>query len=146
MQQEMSYSDAGFALTTGFEGLRLQAYLDAVGVWTIGYGHTGPDVHPGRTITKDEAEAILQADLAKHVAAVNRLVHVDLTQGQFDALVDFSFNLGDHALAGSTLLRLVNAREFGAAQDEFPKWDHAGGRVLPGLLARRQAEAVLFAS
>lgn len=141
-----SYSDAGFALTKQFEGLNLAAYQDQVGVWTIGYGHTGPGVHGGLTITEADAELLLHSDVAGAVACVNRSVTAEITQCQFDALVDFVFNLGGASLLGSTLLRCVNAGNCEAAGPQFLLWDHAGGRVIPGLLRRRQAELALFTS
>ncbi len=137
-------SDAGLALTRRFEGLRLTAYADAAGVWTIGYGHTGPGVHEGLTITEHQAEIFLECDIARAVTGVNRLVTAAIRQNHFDALVDFAFNLGVAALSGSALLRYVNAEDFAAAAAEFPRWDHVKGRTLPGLLLRRQAEARLF--
>jgi len=140
----LSYSKSGLALTEQFEGLSLTAYQDSVGKWTIGYGHTGPDVYPGLTITQMEAESLLLNDLASAAASVNRLVTVALSQNEFDALVDFVFNLGTANFASSTLLKDLNAGNFAAAAEEFQKWDHAGGRVLAGLLQRRLAEANLF--
>ena len=140
------YSDAGFALTQKFEGLRLVAYQDQVGVWTIGYGHTGLEVHGGLTINQDQADLLLHSDIAGAVACVNRAVTASISQCQFDALVDFVFNLGCARLLGSTLLRHVNAGEFDLAAPQFLLWDHAGGMVVPGLLVRRQAEAGLFQS
>jgi len=142
----LSYSDQGLALTEHFEGLRLTAYQDSVGVWTIGYGHTGPDVKPGLTITQEQASALLLRDVAGAVAAVNRLVTVPLTQNQFDALVDFTFNLGHGNLASSTLLRELNAGNTAGAAAQFLVWVYAGGVQLPGLVKRRQAEAALFQS
>ena len=139
-----TYSDNGLSLTKKFEGLRLSAYADQVGVWTIGYGHTGLGVHAGLTITQDQADAFLASDVAGSVACVNRLVTSDINQNQFDALVDFVFNLGCASLASSTLLRFVNSGDFADAADQFQRWDHAGGVVVPGLLQRRQAEATLF--
>ncbi len=141
-----SYSDAGFALTKKFEGLRLTAYQDQVGVWTIGYGHTGREVHGGMTITEDQADLLLHSDVAGAVACVNRAVTAGIVQCQFDALVDFVFNLGCGRLLGSTLLRYVNAGEFDLAAAQFLLWDHVGGVVVPGLLARRQAEVAMFQS
>lgn len=141
-----SYSDAGFALTKKFEGLRLTAYQDQVGVWTIGYGHTGREVHGGMTITEDQADLLLHSDVASAVACINRAVTAGVAQCQFDALVDFVFNLGCGRLLGSTLLRHVNAGEFDLAAEQFLQWDHAGGVVVPGLLVRRQAEMALFQS
>jgi len=140
----LAYGGKGLALTEQFEGCRLNAYQDQVGVWTIGYGHTGPDVIAGLTITQAQAQAYLQADVTSAADCVNRLVAVQLSQEEFDALVDFAFNLGSGALAGSTLLRLLNAGNFTAAAAEFDKWDRAGGVVVAGLLRRRTAEAALF--
>jgi lysozyme len=140
----LSYSDAGFTLTKQFEGLNLNAYQDQVGVWTIGYGHTGPSVHGGLTITQDQADQLLASDVAASVTCVNRGVTSTISQNQFDALVDFAFNLGCAALLGSTLLRLVNASDFANAAPQFLQWDHAKGVVIPGLLRRRQAEMNLF--
>jgi lysozyme len=144
MKNNLSYSDKGLALTEQFEGLRLDAYQDSVGIWTIGYGHTGPDVHPRLTITEEQAAQLLLKDVAGAVASVNHLVTVVLTQNQFDALVDFAFNVGAAKLANSTLLRELNAGNFDAAAAQFPLWCHAGGVVLPGLLQRRQATQALF--
>jgi len=141
-----TYSDAGFALTKQFEGLRLTAYQDQVGVWTIGYGHTGREVHGGMVITADQADVLLHSDVAAAVACVNRAVTSGISQNQFDALVDFVFNLGCARLLGSTLLRHVNAGEFDLAAPQFLLWDHAGGVVVQGLLKRRQAEMTLFQS
>jgi len=142
--QTFTYSDAGLALTKSFEGLRLTAYQDCVGIWSIGYGHTGPDVHAGQTITELEAEALLRTDLAAAVACVNRAVTAAITQPQFDALVDFCFNAGRGNFLGSTLLRHINEGDPNAAVAQFGLWVHAGGEVVPGLVRRRQAEAALF--
>jgi len=141
---DLTYSQQGLSLTEQFEGLRLAAYQDQVGVWTIGYGHTGPDVTPDLTITRDQAQSLLEQDVSKAVACVNNAVTVKLAQGQFDALVDFVFNLGAGAFEGSTLLRDLNAGNFNAAAAQFKLWDHAGGVVAAGLLRRREAEVALF--
>jgi lysozyme len=143
-KNNFTYSQNGLALTQKFEGLRLTAYQDQVGVWTIGYGHTGPEVCAELTITQEQANNLLVQDIASAVAAVNRLVTVAFNQNGFDALVDFAFNLGNNALSGSTLLRKLNADDFAGAAAEFPKWCKAGGKVVPGLLRRRQAEQQLF--
>ncbi len=140
----LSYGKNGLALTEQFEGCKLTAYQDSVGVWTIGYGHTGPDVYKGLTISQDEATALLLKDVATAAGCVNRLVTVPLTQDEFDALVDFVFNLGAGNFSTSTLLRDLNAGDFNGAAGQFEKWDRAGGVVLAGLLRRRQAEANLF--
>ncbi len=140
----MTYSDAAMDLVRQSEGLRLEAYADTGGVWTIGYGHTGPDVHAGMVITEAEAVALLRADLQRAADGVSSLLRVPVSQGQFDALVDFAFNLGLGSLAGSTLLREINRGEMAAAADQFGLWVHDGGTVLPGLVARREAEEELF--
>jgi lysozyme len=142
----LTYSANGLALTERFEGCRLTAYQDQVGVWTIGYGHTGPDVTPGRTITQTQAQTLLAMDVGSAVSCVNTFVSVTLAQEEFDALVDFVFNVGAGAFKGSRLLHSLNAGDFAGAAAQFELWDHAGGVVNPGLLRRRQAEAALFVS
>lgn len=139
-----TYSQDGLALTQQFEGCRLTAYQDQVGVWTIGYGHTGRDVTSGLIITQDQANALLSSDIAGSSAYVNQVVMVALQQNQFDALVDFVFNLGRAAFGNSTMLRYLNAGNFAGASGQFVLWDHAGGQVVLGLLRRRQAEAAMF--
>ena len=140
----LTYSTKGLSLTEQFEGCRLTAYQDQVGIWTIGYGHTRPDVTAGMTITIDAAQALLAKDVSSAADCVNNLVEVTLTQEEFDALVDFVFNLGAGAFRGSTMLRDLNAGDFTSAAAQFDMWDHAGGAVVAGLLRRRQAEAELF--
>jgi lysozyme len=123
----MEISTVGLALTKSFEGLRLTAYRDGAGVLTNGYGHTGPDVHEGQTVTEFQAEAWLRADMADAVACVNTHITVTITQGQFDALSDFAFNAGRGSLIESTLLRLVNAGKMNEAAAQFGLWTYAGG-------------------
>ena len=142
---DYKYSSTGLALTRSFEGLRLEAYQDSGGVWTIGYGHTGPEVRAGQRITEAEAVALLREDLASAERCVRAAVKVPLSQCEFDALVDFCFNAGRGNLLSSTLLHLVNRGEFESAVGQFGLWVHAGGRVVPGLVRRRAAEAALFA-
>jgi lysozyme len=132
------------ALTEKSEGLSLVAYRDSGGVLTIGFGHTGADVTAGMTITLAQAQALLQADLKTAENAVSDLVQVALTPNQFSALVDFAFNVGEAALAGSTLLVLVNRGDFAGAADQFNIWIRAAGQRLPGLVTRRAAEKALF--
>ena len=139
----MQYSKQGLALTEQFEGCRLSAYLDQIGVPTIGYGHTR-GVHLGMTCSPEQAQAWLLQDIALCEQDVNTHVKVPLTQGEFDALVDFAFNLGCQSLNGSTLLHLLNAGDFHGGAAEFEKWDHAGGKIVAGLLRRRQAEEAEF--
>lgn len=131
------------------EGLRLYAYLDPVNVWTIGYGHTSaagaPKVTKGMRISKQEAEAILKADLERiYIPAVKRNVRVPLNENQLGALVSFTYNLGETNLKGSTLLRKLNKGDYTGASKEFSKWVNAGGKKLPGLVTRREAERRLF--
>jgi len=141
---QFTYGGKGLALTEQFEGCRLTSYQDQVGRWTIGYGHTGPEVCAGMTITLEQAQNLLAKDVSSAAAFVNRVVEVQLTQGEFDALVDFVFNLGVGTFERSTLLRVLNAGEFAAAAAQFALWDRAGGAVVAGLLRRRQAETALF--
>ncbi|MGH9588375.1 MAG: lysozyme [Acidobacteriaceae bacterium] len=139
----LTYSKEGLRLTELFEGDVLTAYQDQRGVWTIGYGHTG-DVHPGQSITQQEAEALLAGDISAAVQCVNDAVKAKLTQAQFDALVDFAFNVGAGNFRRSTLLKEVNAGHFPRAAAQFNLWDHCGGVVNAGLLRRRRAEAAEF--
>jgi len=143
------YSKNGLHLTEQFEGCKLTAYPDpATGgaPWTIGYGHTGPDVYLGLTITQEQAEELLMQDTKKAAAAVNAKVTGDITQEEFDALVDFVFNVGAGNFAASTLLKKVNSGDIHGAAAEFEKWDMAAGKHMAGLLRRRHAEAEEFLS
>jgi len=144
----MRMSAAGLATVKEFEGLRLKAYKCPASVWTIGYGHTSaagaPIVTPELVITKDEAEQVLARDMEQYEEGVRKYVKVDLTQGQFDALVDFAYNAGVGALAKSTLLKRVNAEKFDEVPAEFMKWTKGGGKELPGLVRRRRAEVKLW--
>lgn len=130
------------------EGLRLTAYRDAVGTWTIGYGHTGPDVRRGKTITPKTADTLLKADTAQTVNALARMIQVPLTQNQFDAVVSLAFNIGPDAFQRSALLAFINRRDYSRADREFHTWVYGRVRgratVLPGLVERRQVEARLF--
>ncbi|MEC4594252.1 MULTISPECIES: lysozyme [Nitrospirillum] len=139
---------AGVALTEQSEGLKLTAYLCPAGRLTIGYGHTGPDVTPGMTITEAQAQELLLQDLATAGNGVSQAVTVALTDNQYAALTDFAFNLGVSALTQSTLLRLLNQGDYAGAADQFLVWDkaHVNGQLvtLPGLAARRQEERALF--
>lgn len=140
----LAYSKNGLHLTELFEGDILTAYQDQRGLWTIGYGHTAT-VHPGMTITQEEAEAFLMHDIQSATACVNQLVKVKLNQPQFDSLVDFAFNVGATSFRHSKLLREINAGKFPEALAQFNLWDHCGGIVSSGLLRRRKAEAAEFA-
>ena len=140
----MRISQAGKDLIISFEGIRLQAYKCPAGVWTIGVGSTQPPVSPGEEITKKEAMDRFDRDLVKFEKAVDRLVTVPLTQNQFDALVSFTFNVGEGALAKSTLLKKLNAGNYDAVPAELMKWTRGGGKELPGLVRRRRAECAMW--
>ncbi|WP_326902822.1 lysozyme [Kosakonia cowanii] len=146
----MRISDKGISLIKQFEGLRLSTYKDAVGVLTIGYGWTQPvdgkPIRIGMTIKEETAERLLRTGLVSYESDVSKLVKVKLTQGQFDALVSFTYNLGARALSTSTLLKKLNAGNYRGAADEFPRWNKAGGKALAGLTRRREAERALFLS
>jgi lysozyme len=135
-------SPAGEVLPKSFEGLRLTSYQDSGGVWTIGWGHT-QGVRKGQTISPEVAESFFRADIAGAVLEVNRLCDT-ATQNQFDALVDFAFNLGAGSLEASTLLKLHNAGDHAGAAGQFGRWIHGAGEVSPGLIRRRAAEAQLY--
>jgi lysozyme len=126
-----------------FEGCRLTAYQDSVGVWTIGYGHT-KGVHSGMSITQEEAEQMLLTELEEYEGYIEKYVTVPLTQNQFDALVVWVYNLGPTNFRRSTLLKELNSGNYTAAGNEITKWNKAGGKVLAGLVKRREAEAELF--
>lgn len=142
----MKISQKGLDLIKSFEGLKLKAYQDVVGVWTVGYGSTGPHVKPGMVITAKQAEDLLRDDVARFEVCIGKQVSVPLSQSQFDALVSFAFNLGCGNLASSTLLKKLNAKDYSGAASEFVKWNRAGGKVLAGLTRRREAEKALFLS
>jgi lysozyme len=126
-----------------WEGCRTNAYKCPAGVWTIGYGHT-KDVKPGMMISHGQADELLLEDLKGFEDVVRQSVTVALNQNQFDALVSFTFNVGKGAFKSSTLLRLLNSGNYQAASAQFGKWTYAGKQVLPGLVARREAEYQLF--
>jgi lysozyme len=140
-------SDKGINLIKNFEGCRFKAYKCPAGVWTIGYGHTN-NVRQDDVITQQEADELLKRDLVRFEDAVNSLVKVPLNQNQFDALVSFCYNVGygDKGFGGSTMLKLINAKDFKGAAEQFARWNKAGATVLAGLVKRRKAEADLFSS
>jgi lysozyme len=141
----MQLSAAGMDLLKRSEGFRGRVYRDVGGLPTIGYGHRlleGESFPEG--IGEAQAEEMLSRDARAAELAVHRLVRVPLTQGQFDALVDFVFNLGAGRLAESTLLKELNAGRYDAAAEELLRWDHAGSAENAGLKARRQAEFELW--
>lgn len=143
----MRISEAGVDLIKSFEGCKLEAYKCPAGIWTIGYGHTGSGVTTGLSIDEQEAESLLYDDLVKFEDGVNKLTcELDITQGMFDALVCFAYNVGLDALARSTLLKLLKQNKVLEASEQFKVWNKSGGKVLAGLTRRRNAEAELFLS
>ena len=139
----MQISQQGVELIKHFEGCRLEAYLCPAGIWTIGYGHT-LDVKEGDRVDQEAAEAFLIEDLEEFEDHVQRLVEVDLNQDQFDALVSWTFNLGYGNLAASTLLAKLNDGLYDEVPEQIRRWTRAGGKVLSGLVRRRNAEALLW--
>lgn len=142
--RKMKVSQKGINLIKRFEGLRLEAYRCAAGVVTIGYGHTGT-AKMGQKITEKQAEDLLRDDLRHFEEGVSTRVHVDVTQGQYDALISFAYNVGLSAFARSTLAAKLNEGDYQGAEAEFQKWNKAGGRILAGLIRRREAERAMFA-
>ncbi|MFZ1085673.1 MAG: lysozyme [Terracidiphilus sp.] len=141
----MKFSAAGMDLLKKSEAFRSRVYLDVAGFPTIGYGHRL--LHPDsflNGIDEEQAANLLLCDVRDAEQAVQRLVRVPLTQGQYDALVDFCFNMGAGRLSSSTLLKALNAGRYGDAVEQLLRWDHAGNRECAALKARREAEAELW--
>lgn len=138
------YSKSGLTLTERFEACRLTAYQDIRGIWTIGWGHTGPEVVEGLVWTQEQADNQAMLDTLRSANTVNRFVTYPINQSEFDGLVDFAYNVGCGALESSTLLRDLNAGDVAGAAQQFEVWDHAAGQVVAGLLRRRLAEEAEF--
>eukprot|EP01080_Neovahlkampfia_damariscottae_P010281 gene10281-2700_t len=134
----------GLALLKSFEGLRLCKYKDPVGIWTICYGHVLKEPNRWNCVTEAKCTEILRSDLQRFEKCVSSAVKVPLNSNQFSALVSFSFNVGCGALQGSTLLKLLNQRNYKEVCPQLKRWIYAGGRILPGLVRRRNAECTLF--
>jgi lysozyme len=143
---DMTLSESGLNRIKSFEDCSLTAYQDSGGVWTIGWGYTGPGISEGVCWTQSLADAMLIQDVSGAVAEVNRCVTVPLSQGEFDALVSFVYNVGDGQFESSSMLRLLNAGEYALAADQFDRWDHVHGFAMAGLLRRRMAEEQEFDS
>ena len=145
---ERSISKAGINLITSFEDLKLDAYDDGTGTWTIGFGTTvypdGIRVKQGDHCTVEQAKSFFQHDLKRFQASVNNTVRVMLSQNQFDALVSLSYNIGQNAFNNSTLLKCLNAGNYQAAADQFLVWSKGGGQIFKGLVRRREVERALF--
>ena len=141
----MKSTDNAINLIKSFEQLRLNSYLCPAGVWTIGYGHTD-GVNQGMLITEKTADAFLKQDIQRAESEVNRIKQ-DLTQGQFDALVSFVFNVGLQAFRISTLRKLIERNpDDKKIATEFRRWVYAGNTMLPGLVNRREKEIQLYYS
>ena len=136
-------SQEGISLLKKFEGCKLEAYEDAVGVPTIAYGRT-KEVQMGDTCTQNQAEEWLEHELQEYEAYINQQVTVPLTQNEFDALVCWVYNLGPTNLAASTMLKVLNDNKKNEVPAQIKRWNKAGGKVLQGLVRRREAEALLF--
>lgn len=145
---QMAVSLFGVDLICDFEGKRLVAYDDGVGIWTIGFGTTiypnGIRVKKGDTCTEAQAKAYMQNDLKKFEHAVNDAVNIPLNQNQFDALVSLTYNIGAAAFSKSTLVKKLNAGDIRGAADQFDVWVNAGGKRMQGLVNRRSKEKLLF--
>ena len=138
----MKINKEGLDIIKKFEGFRPKAYLCPANVWTIGYGHT-KDVRPNDTVTELQADALLRKDCATAEELVNKYIEMPLSNNQFSALVSLVFNCG-HAPLKGTLGKLLNAGDYDGAADQFPRWNKAAGKVLNGLVVRREAERALF--
>jgi lysozyme len=136
-------NDRGLALIKSFEGCELTAYRCPAKVLTIGYGSTGSHVKEGMTITEEEAEALLRKDLARFEAGVSALAGIS-SDSQFAAMVSLAFNIGLNAFAGSTVLKRHRLGNRMGAANAFMMWNKAGGRILKGLIRRREAERKLY--
>lgn len=142
----MRTSENGIKLIQKFEGLRLKAYKDVIGIITIGYGHVDPSLTLDTTWSEAQAINALHLDLRKFEDGINEKVKVTLTQNQFDAICSFCYNVGLGNFYKSTLLKLINLQDFTKANLEFPKWRSAGGKIVPTLVKRRTEEQELFKS
>lgn len=148
--ESMSVSNKGVDLICEFEGKRLVAYDDGVGIWTIGFGTikypNGTRVKKGDTCTLDQAKEYMRHDLIEFEHTVNSSVKVPLNQNQFDALVSLAYNIGSNAFKSSTLVKKLNTGDYQGAADQFNAWINAGGKRMQGLVNRRDREKLLFLS
>lgn len=139
----MNISEEGLSLIKKFEGLELEAYKCAAGVWTLGYGHTA-GVQEGDVWSEEQANEQLKIDMHIYAGYINDHVTCPLSQNQFDALVSWVYNLGPTNLRNSTLLKVLNSGDYEGVPAQIKRWNKAGGKVLEGLIRRREAEALLF--
>jgi len=141
--ETMNISQNGLELIKHFEGCELEAYKCAAGVWTIGYGHI-KTAEEGMVISQSYADELLEGEIVEYEDYVNTAVTAPLSQDQFDALVSWTFNLGNGNLNASTMLKVLNRGEYEEVPNQMKRWNKAGGKVLEGLIRRREAEANLF--
>jgi len=141
--KDMKISQEGLSLIKKFEGCELEAYKCAAGVWTIGYGST-KGVKEGDTLTKEETDNLLLHEMDEYEGYVLEAVEMPLSQHQFDAIVSWTFNLGPSNLKASTMLKVLNKGNYEDVPAQIKRWNKAGGKVLEGLIRRREAEALLF--
>jgi lysozyme len=144
-RKNMKTSKDGLQLIKDFEGLELNAYKCAAGVWTIGYGHI-KGVQEGMSISEARANEMLNEELTEYENYINKGVTVPLSQCQFDAMVSWVYNLGNGNLSSSTLLKVLNSGDYAGVPAQMLRWNKAGGKVLAGLTRRRQAEADMFSA
>ncbi len=143
IRNKMRISEDGLELIKKFEGCETTAYQDSVGVWTIGFGQT-EGVEEGQTCSVEDAESMLADEMDEYEGYVNNMVKVELQQHEFDALVAWVYNLGPTNLGESTMLKVLNGGQFDRVPDEMNRWTRAGGKILEGLVRRRQAESLMF--
>mgnify|MGYP003638022248 CR=1 FL=1 len=139
----MKISSEGIELIKKFEGCETTAYQDSVGVWTIGFGHT-KGVQEGQSCSMQDAETMLSEEMDEYEGYINSMVDVDLNQNEFDSLVAWVYNLGPTNLRESTLLKILNAGDKDGIPEQINRWNRAGGKILQGLVRRRQAESLMF--
>jgi len=140
----MKINELGLDLIKEFESCKLKSYQDIVGIWTIGWGHTGPEVKPDLIWTREQADNQLRQDLGRFEEGVSDRLDVDVNENQFSALVSLAYNIGLGNFNGSGLLKQINLGNFEIAAERFLMWNQAGGKVSEGLTRRREAERALF--
>ena len=141
--KDMKISLEGLGLIKKFEGCELEAYKCAAGVWTIGYGST-KGVEEGDSLTQEDADKLLRHEMDEYEGYIKDMVKIDLKQNEFDSLVSWVFNLGPANLKASTMLKVINDNKLEEVPSQMKRWNKANGKVLEGLIRRREAEALLF--
>jgi lysozyme len=137
-------NQAGIDLIKSFEGLETESYKDIVGIWTIGYGSTGSDIGPGMKWTPEQCEARMKKDLEQFEKGLEACISVPVTDNQFSAIVSLAYNVGINGVKKSTLIKLLNSKDYSGAAEQFLRWNKAGGKEVAGLTRRRAAEKELF--